>query len=330
MAYSCIPDALSQAYYRYGKFVGRHPLPFLLVPLLIALLLMIGLINVEPIGDAEYLYVPVNARGLDERDYFEDTYLFDDREHFTNLRLTTLEGFVQIHIEPKSGNDVLRDDVISAAKELDLLVLSHSVKYKGDRYEYNDICARWNDNCTYSGFLQIVGDSSIDSLTIRYPFHTDAQNRVFNLVQEIGGVEYPSGVLTSARALLLSYYVRYQTSSDEKVSEEWLNSLRDELFDYDNDVIKIEFQTSLSLNQELEASLASIIPLFAVAYNVLAIFSILACLMFDWVRAKPWVALAGLVAAGLGIVSSMGIMSAAGVKFASVVGTMPFLIMGKF
>ena len=329
MVCTYVPDALSNVFYKYGKFVGRHPLPFLLVPPCVAFALMVGLINIESTGDAEYLYVPVNARGLDERDYFEDTFVFNDREYFTAQRLTTIAGFVQIYIYPQSGNDVLRDDVVDATKTLDTFVREHVARFKGDRYQYNDICARWNDTCTNSGFLQIVGDSSIDSLSISYPFHTDAQGGVFSLVSEVGGVEYPDGVLTSARSLLLSYFVRSQSSSDEKRAEEWLNSLRDELFDYDSDVIKIEFQTSLTLSQELEASLGSIVTLFIIAYNILVIFAIGACLMFDWVRAKPWVALGGLAAAGLGIVSSIGIMSAAGVKFASVVGTMPFLIMGK-
>ena len=330
MAYSCIPDALSQAYYRYGKFVGRHPLPFLLIPPLIAVLLMVGLINIESTGNAEYLYVPVNARGLDERDYFENTFVFNDREYFTNLRLTSIAGFLQVHIEPRNGSNALRDDVIGAVKRLDAFIQNHAVSYEGSRYHYSDLCARWNGTCTNNALLHIVGNESINDLSISYPLHRDEQGGgIFNLVQTVGGVVYPNGVLTSARAVQLSYFVKSQLSSDEQKSEEWMNALRDELFDYEDGAINIEIQTSLSLNQELEASLGSIIPLFTAAYSVLAIFSILACLMFDWVRAKPWVALAGLVAAGLGIVSSIGIMSAAGVKFASVVGTMPFLIMGK-
>ena len=202
---------------------------------------------------------------------------------------------------------------------------------EGSGYRYSDLCARWNDTCPSNALLDIVGNQSIDDLSITYPFHRDAHGAgIVSLVQSVGGVDYSAiGVLKSARALQLSYFVKSQLPSDEERANEWLNSLRDELFDYEDNAINIDFQTSLSLDQVIEDSLASILPLFIVAYTVLAMFSILACLMFDWVRAKPWVALGGLVAAGLGIVSSMGVVSAAGVKFASVVGTMPFLIMGK-
>ena len=40
--------------------------------------------------------------------------------------------------------------------------------------------------------------------------------------------------------------------------------------------------------------------------------------------------MSGLVAAAFGIASSLGLTSACGVKFASVVGTMPFLVIGKY
>ena len=252
MTYSCIPDALSHAYYRYGKFVARHPLPFLLVPPLIALLLMIGLINVEPTSDAEYLYVPVNARSLGEREHIETTFLHDDRQYFTSLRFTSNVGFLQVHIEPRrNGSNALRDDVIDAAKRLDSFIQDHAVSYDGSRYRYSDLCARWNDTCSSNALLDIVGNQSINDLSITYPFHRDARGAgIVSLVQSVGGVDYSaSGVLTSARALQLSYFVKSQLSSDEKRSNEWLNSLRDELFDYEDDAINIDFQTSLSLDQ---------------------------------------------------------------------------------
>ena len=38
----------------------------------------------------------------------------------------------------------------------------------------------------------------------------------------------------------------------------------------------------------------------------------------------------GVMAAGLGIVASLGLVSACGMSFVSIVGNMPFLILGKF
>ena len=330
MVLSCAADVLSHVFYRYGKLIGRHPLPFLILPPCIAFALMAGVINMEQTNDADYLFIPHNAPSLKERKHFEETYLFDDAQHFTTLRTTVVPGSLKLHIEPKNERNVLRDDVIDAVKILDAFVLGHVVRYQGGSHQYKDLCASWNGVCTHSTFLQIVGNRSIDDLSISYPVHVDAQGHVFNLVHDVGGVDYlKSGVLTSARSIVLQYFVAFQTSFDKRRSEIWLNSLRDELLDYSDARINLEFKTSLSLNQQLDEAQNEAAPLFGIAFIVLVTFTVCACVMFDSVRSKPWVAVGGLVAALLGTASSVGVMSAAGVKFVGVVVVMPFLMLGK-
>ena len=74
MVRSCAADVLSHAFYRYGKLVARHPLPFLILPPCIAFALMAGVINMEQTNDADYLFIPHNAPSLKERKHFEETY----------------------------------------------------------------------------------------------------------------------------------------------------------------------------------------------------------------------------------------------------------------
>ena len=50
---------------------------------------------------------------------------------------------------------------------------------------------------------------------------------------------------------------------------------------------------------------------------------------FLQVRSKPFAAMGGELAAAFAIVTSLGLMSACGLPFASTVGVMPFLIIGK-
>ena len=325
-----IPDALARAFYKYGKFVARHPLPFLLLPPLVTCLFAIGLLNVSQTSDAEYLYVPVNAPSLDKRHYFDTYFAQDDETHFSASRLIFLEGFIQVHIETPDRRNVLTDDVFDAVNTLNDLIESHELTYDGQVYTYADICGKWNGTCSSNGIIDIYHENgnSFNGFDLSYPIH-QGQQRFFVLTQQIGVVSTnEDGVAQSARAVELSYFLQ---SSDDviDVSNAWLDAIRDELFDFSDSRVVVEFQTSNTLSQELEGSLGSIIPLFVGAYNVLAIFAVISCLMFDPVRSKPWVAMSGMVAAALGIGSTIGLMSAAGVKFASVVGTMPFLIIGK-
>lgn len=51
--------------------------------------------------------------------------------------------------------------------------------------------------------------------------------------------------------------------------------------------------------------------------------------MTDQVGQRMWLGFAGVIAAGLAIVSSFGLCATIGVDFVSIVGVVPFLIMGK-
>lgn len=50
--------------------------------------------------------------------------------------------------------------------------------------------------------------------------------------------------------------------------------------------------------------------------------------MTDQVGQRMWLGFGGVAAAGLAIVSSFGLCAAVGVHFVSIVGVIPFLIMG--
>ncbi len=54
------------------------------------------------------------------------------------------------------------------------------------------------------------------------------------------------------------------------------------------------------------------------------------CMMNDWVRSKPWLALLGVVSAGLSLLSVFGLLSAFGIRSVPQVGLVPFLILGKY
>jgi len=55
------------------------------------------------------------------------------------------------------------------------------------------------------------------------------------------------------------------------------------------------------------------------------------CIVFNCVPGNNIImGFCGVMAAGLGIVASLGLVSACGMNFVSIVGNMPFLILGKF
>ena len=331
MVSQIIPNKLSQLFYRHGRFVARHPLPFLIAPMVTAGLLMIGMSQIEQRSDPEYLYVPTNAPSLDDRRYIEDTFLLDDSTRFTRLRVTRLDGFLQVHVQPATGSSIWNDVSFDEINTLNDFILNKTIELDGEMYRYADLCAQWNGNCEYSPILDIIGSNSVSSSVVNFPVHQSTQGTVYNIGADVGDVTTNSaGEITDAGAVVLSYFVRYQSDEDEARSDAWMNALRDELLDYSGSNIETSFWTALTLGQELENSVGSIVPLFSLAYNMIYVFATLSCMMSDWVRSKPWIAAAGLTAAALGIGSAIGLMAGCGVPFVSVVGSMPFLLIGEY
>ncbi|XP_013403203.1 patched domain-containing protein 3 [Lingula anatina] len=107
----------------------------------------------------------------------------------------------------------------------------------------------------------------------------------------------------------------------------WESSFLDTMKNMDFKDIIVAYYSSQTLEKELGANAKSIIPLFSVTFTVMITFSVITCIMKDWVRSKPWLGQIGVVSAGLAIVSSFGLMLHAGVPFIDIVASTPFLIL---
>ena len=147
------------------------------------------MMNAEFTSEPEYLYTPVNGPAKDERDYFDDDFPTNDRSDFSSIRNTKLEGYLRVHIEDKNDGNVLNNNAIAAAFEVQDTILNVKAKYKGDNYKYEDVCAIWNGNCTYPGILKILAGSDPENIQIRYPFHPIPNDETVNLIQQLGDVK---------------------------------------------------------------------------------------------------------------------------------------------
>ena len=167
------------------------------------------------------------------------------------------------------------------------------------------------------------------TINLKYPVH----DYTF-LGMEIGGVEQDhSDVVTSAKAVLLSYHVAHQAEVEAEAGDAWIAALSQHLLDSglaNYSYVKPSLETSLSMDQELDRSTGNITVFFSIAYTILMTFAAISTSMKDWVRSKPWVAIGGEVAVVFAVASTLGLLSVCGVPFASTVGTMPFLIVGKY
>ncbi|XP_051573915.1 patched domain-containing protein 3-like [Myxocyprinus asiaticus] len=317
---NCIERPLSLAFEKLGRVIGRYPCVFLLLALYVAAALGAGFIflNERQANDIEDQFTPVNGPAKMERKIVEE--YFPQSEEFSHLRLSSEGTFASLIITDLQGGNILTEAAFD-----DIIELDRHVKSIKTGNNFTSLCAKINGNCMTNAVLDIINNkpNEVVSTAISYPIH----NGTF-LGTSIGGVELKAGSseITSAKAIRLFYFLKEEKT---KENSEWLDGFLKFFSNYtEMKVVHVSYFTSVSRQEELEANSDSVIPFFSITYCLAVNISILSCLRLDCVRTKVWVAMSGVLSAGMAVLASFGLLLFCEMPFAMTVATAPFLILG--
>ena len=329
----CLDKPLRKLFERHGKYVAKHPYPFLIIPLIVSACLSMGLKYFEIETDTEYLVTPKNGPAKLERKVVEQYFKLDQDQDFLPNRSPELDGFADVIVVREDGGNILTEEGLKTIIDLDSFI--HTIKAKSPDsnntvYSYNDICARWQGHCIEQPALMMFNRDPqlVNILRLEFPKH----NGVF-LGLTLGGVKLMenSTYIAEAKAMRIIYYVKYTNQKEEILANTWFKALLDALQMYEQDTpgYIIYRSAANSLTVQFDDASKDIMPKFAAPLALLITFSILSSMMSDWVRSKPWLALLGVISAGLALVSTFGLLSALGTRAVPQVGLVPFLTIGK-
>ena len=203
---NCVEQALGKLFYKYGHFLAKHPLAFVIVPPIITVLLAIGLIRINLVSDSEYLYSPTNAPSRDERALLQDLFPENDTHRFTFARKTEIDGFLQVVVTAPDESNILTNATFEAIYELDNHIRNIKVDQNGESYIFDDaICAKWMDSCAGNEFLPVLRQQNVEEYAITYPIH----NSQYVLTSFLLTVDTDDDdVVQSAVAVMLIYHGR--------------------------------------------------------------------------------------------------------------------------
>jgi len=85
---------------------------------------------------------------------------------------------------------------------------------------------------------------------------------------------------------------------------------------------------SRTLDVELERNTQSIVPFFSSTFLIMIIFSVVTCMMSDWVRSKPYLGLLGNISAIMATAAAFGLAIYCGFEFIGINLAAPFLMVG--
>ena len=280
----CVYRRLHNWFSRYGKFLALHPLPFLIIPVLVAGLCGLGLISLTEESRNEYLFVPRNGRGWDERQTVKRLFPTNSSE-FDGRRIADQGAAIRVMITAKSSDaSVIRPEIVDEVLRLDGFITNLSIPWP-----YWSTCAKWRGKCVRDPFIQFLQKDKLHFLSLQFTFPTTEDG--FRLGGSLGGVDFvSSNQIRNALAVRLEYWLQ-----DNSVGQEWEKNALKQLEKFKSNSISVESVSATSIDDELNSMSDAVLPLFVIAFTTLITFAVLSLMMLDWVRSKLVVGLLGVL-----------------------------------
>ncbi|KAL3105599.1 hypothetical protein niasHT_021702 [Heterodera trifolii] len=354
--FGALQDLLARWFFRYGFFIAKHPHPFVVLPVLVTLLLMLGIINLHVEDDLRFLYSPEHSLSRFEYqihkefsgDSVNSSYIaialeaapplagVDDSsaEDAANLQNVAANGAAS---SPWWKN-MLRREVANAIQgTMNAILHNMTVELPDGSYHFgNDICARMALCPISNSPVQLFYDAFFSEklrkdtrIALNWPILKFFENKFF-LPTNFYGVQLNDSAegfdsIKSIQVVHLIYYVagtEKYTADEVGVAVE--KALRLALAERAHVLRSSLFSLSI-LKSEMQKNTTYTLPFISLTILLLMAFTVGSCMTGDWITSKPLEALLGLFSSSLAIGSAAGLLLMLGVPFISQVTVVPFL-----
>ncbi|KAL8597646.1 hypothetical protein ACOMHN_031581 [Nucella lapillus] len=310
-----VTQGITNCFRRYGEFVGRYPLPFIILPIVIFGGMGAGLIALENESDLEKVYFPRNSRAQKDRDKVRDLFPSQDEHPYSAFSQSDKDNAANIIFKTKKGESIF--DPIIATEINGILAKVRDITASGKKL--SDICSKTKkQECVVDGeyVLQENFRNEVAGKVVTYP----VWNNLF-LFSSVGERKVERGKLVSAAVVRVSFKLI-------KKAKDWKEKFLEFCASLDPVRVEVAYETPDSLSVELDKGTKGDIIFFSLTITMCCIYASLVTSGGNPVSTRSMLSFGGILAAGLAIVGSMGLLSACGVKFVNIVGVVPFLIIG--
>ena len=283
MKCDCIEGRVRRLFELYGAVVARHPIPFIIVPVVVAAALGGGFAFLRQERDVEYLYTPQNSQARIDQDRLQQDFNIDN---YSPSRSLDLDLVARLIITSKEGDSVWDDDSLQEIFSLDDFITNDVGT--DDNKRFVDVCRK-----SFTGLGQRVClgnglDLVRTTKDLTFPEHEipagPGQDPIpVFLGYLLGGVTTESGKVKDVEAIQVAYHLK-----DDGDGRAWAEELIAKIAEREYSHIQVKRWHYYSIEDELAANTVRIVPFFSITFTVLISFSITATMLLDQVRAKPW------------------------------------------
>ncbi|XP_067133530.1 patched domain-containing protein 3-like [Centruroides vittatus] len=309
-----IKNFITQSFENLGKQIARHPLYFIIVPLLFSLSFGFGIFKLKLNENIENLLEPDRGRTVDTKIFVENTFPFNSSENFDFARYPNVPKALMIYLLPNNLNEnMMNKDILMEIKELDEIVKNTNISINNVEIGYHNVCGIIHKKCFENPISYLISNMDIilsKRKRIKFPVEIDLLTlsyRIYSL--NFGGVQTNSkGYVEKVKAMRLVYPFDVSTKWKKEWFEQWteaaFKNIENHEFQYINplfDPLWMAIRHSKIIFNDIKSRIVAVVIF-------LSLFSIISCLSVRMIRSKPWLGLASVVSAGLSIVTSFGLM----------------------
>ncbi|XP_032233119.2 patched domain-containing protein 3 isoform X2 [Nematostella vectensis] len=315
-----------------GSKVATYPWITICICLTVVGGLACGFIRFKVENRTEKLYIPQDSQAIKD--------LEKARKYFPAIKSRELI----LVFEPKDGGNILTEqclrDVLKAHDALAALPMYTTYCTKRNN---RDKLGNSIEHCLMNNPLEIFNFDVNNLVNITQKLDAVANDSTYLMQSDrpavitfpriFGNMKYNSnGHLTSASAIQVTYLIQAPTDTDveDKVFEfetDFINKMKG--LQKDLSCAKMFYTAERSLDDAISESAGSDITLISITFAVMITF---ACTMLgkfcNPLTGHSLLANAGVFAVALGVLAGFGLSLAVGIPFISLVGVLPFLILG--
>ena len=320
----------------FGEGIAKHPLITISICLVFVSICSVGFVWLKAENRTVKLFVPQSSRSINDLDKAEKYFRVKIREEIVLLTASSDDRNVLVP-------DCLRQAFKAHHAVMELQSYSEfCVTLSGDK-------AKTQDDCMIISPLEFLqfNESKIDSkMTLEQvqgeisraynssrPLARNGRTFSYNFNRTFGGAtKKKDGTFLKATALQMVYLM--SDLGDEKENDkvlEWEKTFIDKLESLDGTLscFKVHYSSGRSLDDAIAESSGSDVTLVSITFTLMITF---ACVMLgkflNPLTGHSLLANAGVFAVALGILSGFGLAMWCRVPFISIVGVLPFLVLG--
>ena len=326
--------ALGKLFGCLGKGIAKHPFATVTACILFVSLCSIGFIWFDSENRTEKLFIPQRSQSINDLNTAEKYFRVKNRDEIILLVASSNQSIV---LSPRCLQEVFK--VHRAIIALPSYA-EYCVTLSGDKAKSVEDCMtinpleflQYNEKNLDNKSLEQIQEALNNAYESTSILTRNGRPFQFSLNRAFGSVSRKGGRITGARAIQLIYVIR--DPEDENASKEillWEKTFLDKVFSLVDTLscFEVYYSSERSLDDTIAESTGSDVTLVSVTFSLMITFACVVLGKFlNPLTGHSLLANAGVFAVALGILAGSGLAMWCGVPFVSLVGVLPFLVLG--